>query len=470
MTTPTANPDSFPHPFTIAIDDSDTPWGGCTTHLAWIILSRLRDHVVLADYPLLVRLNPVVPRKTRGNAAVVIRGYTRLDYEDLYEMINGVIDGYMPVKAPGKSPGLALYRGTEPWRVPLLRILYHRGRREFIPVELAEEAAARLGITARRGSGLVGAILSLAALAPWDPYTFELIAYRRVEKLGEDRCVRGDPMDEAKLPPCEYANYDLVTGKLVAAPGGPDPVLIGFRGAEPTCLGKASRLLCEEPAGWVLYRTNQHTGAGPLRVPLRPYNYVKLRGVVAKRPRELPGGHVIVELDAQWGRVPLAFYRETGPLREVARMLVEGDLIGVEGGVVPRSRGNTIAVDVLVVYRLASEEVYLAPRCPRCGSRMKSMGKGKGYRCERCGYRDPRARPVRVRVPRPLTPGRYTPPVSSARHLTKYNWWEPAVGGGTPASMPVECVVSQEAEPPPLSYGWEYCKPLVYNPPVSSGA
>jgi len=27
------------------------------------------------------------------------------------------------------------------------------------------------------------------------------------------------------------------------------------------------------------------------------------------------------------------------------------------------------------------------PRCPRCGARMKSAGRGKGWKCPKCGYR-----------------------------------------------------------------------------------
>ena len=59
----------------IGIDDTDSLDGRCTAHLAYnivrhILKNRLGDFV---DYPLLIRLNPNIPWKTRGNAAVCLR-------------------------------------------------------------------------------------------------------------------------------------------------------------------------------------------------------------------------------------------------------------------------------------------------------------------------------------------------------------------------------------------------------------
>ncbi len=456
---PVDSKDSFPYPFTLAIDDSDTPWGGCTTHLAWLLLRELSYYIILGDYPLLVRLNPVVPRKTRGNAAVVIRGYSRVPQEELLEKAISLAESYSRRRPPGKGPGIALYRDVDAWRVPLLRRLYLRALRTYIPRDTIDEIARRLDLEVTGGSGVVGATASLAALAPWDPYTYELIAYRREEYMDRERCVERNPGLASEESLCSFANYDLLQGKLASSPGGPDPVLAGFRGRDPSCLGKLSSLLCEEPAGWVLYRSNQHTGMpgeGPGSLNPRPYNYVRLKGVVKALPRESPGGHVFVDLETGWGDVTVAFYRETGPLRDAARMLRPGDVIVVEGGVIPRSKGPTLAVDVMYVEKLAGKIHYVAPRCPRCGSRMKSMGRGKGYRCRKCGFRDPSASPIPIVSPRRLMSGRYTPSVSSARHLTRFNWWSPSTGF-EPQALRVDCVASYGPEPPLLAYGRSSC-------------
>src|SRR5437899_11719908 len=56
--------------FHIGIDDTDSPRGGCTTYTMSILSDRLQhEGLELHGYPCLVRLNPNVPRKTRGNAA-----------------------------------------------------------------------------------------------------------------------------------------------------------------------------------------------------------------------------------------------------------------------------------------------------------------------------------------------------------------------------------------------------------------
>jgi len=58
----------------IGIDDTDTNEGGCTTYIASILIESLKNSgYKLADYPYLVRLNPNIPFKTRGNAAICIR-------------------------------------------------------------------------------------------------------------------------------------------------------------------------------------------------------------------------------------------------------------------------------------------------------------------------------------------------------------------------------------------------------------
>jgi len=51
----------------IGFDDTDSISGKCTTNLAFKIVSKLTGQpwVTFVDYPLLVRLNPNIPWKTR---------------------------------------------------------------------------------------------------------------------------------------------------------------------------------------------------------------------------------------------------------------------------------------------------------------------------------------------------------------------------------------------------------------------
>src|SRR5213080_3541745 len=57
----------------IGVDDTDSLQGMCTTFLATEIVRDLTEDFDLIGYPRLVRLNPNIPWKTRGNGAVCMR-------------------------------------------------------------------------------------------------------------------------------------------------------------------------------------------------------------------------------------------------------------------------------------------------------------------------------------------------------------------------------------------------------------
>ncbi|GAB6147756.1 TiaS agmantine-binding domain-containing protein [Stetteria hydrogenophila] len=458
---------------TLAFDDVDSPDGGCTTHFAALFLveaSRLAG-VELLDYPLLVRLNPGIPWKTRGNAAVAVRLLVERDPADLWELAVSMAEEYSVGRGwwRWKWFGVAAYPG-EAWRDPRLRWLYRRALTGVVTRDVAENAARGARFTG--GRGVVGALAALAALAPGEDYTFELTAYRQPWLWGLPRCVveGGEALRvEAGIPACAFNNVSP-EGRVVAAPRGPDPVLAGFRGDCPGYLGLYSRLLCEPPALWVLYRSNQHTDAhGSPLGEVRPYNAGRIPGHVAEPPERIPGGHVVVRLDTPKGLVDAAFYRETGPVARAASLLRPGDSVVVQGTVRPYApRGiPTIAVDKLVVLSLAPEWRSVAPRCPRCGARMKSMGRGKGYRCPRCGYRDPHARPLRIPAPRGLSPGVYTPPPGWISHLTAPPWRR---ARRDPPRRPAWGeVLSTQSHPPVSSGAHQSTLPAPPHPPASSG-
>ena len=58
----------------IGFDDTDSPKGMCTTFLAYKIVDYLKkEKVTFLDYPKLIRFNPNIPWKTRGNGAVGLK-------------------------------------------------------------------------------------------------------------------------------------------------------------------------------------------------------------------------------------------------------------------------------------------------------------------------------------------------------------------------------------------------------------
>ena len=55
----------------IGIDDTDSPKGMCTTFLSYKIVKFLeKEKIQFVDFPSLIRFNPNIPWKTRGNGAV----------------------------------------------------------------------------------------------------------------------------------------------------------------------------------------------------------------------------------------------------------------------------------------------------------------------------------------------------------------------------------------------------------------
>jgi tRNA(Ile2)-agmatinylcytidine synthase len=117
--------------------------------------------------------------------------------------------------------------------------------------------------------------------------------------------------------------------------------------------------------------------------------------------------------------VYLAAYRPTGRLREVVYGLRPGDVVRVMGGVKPKPQGLTLNLEKLEVLELAEHVLHRPPKCPRCMRRMESAGKGKGYRCKRCGARLGAEHAEVVVEQRCIRPGKYEVDVAARRHLSR---------------------------------------------------
>ena len=102
----------------VGLDDTDSTQGKCTTHAAYRITDYLLNtkSIEFVDYPLLIRLNPNIPWKTRGNGAVCLRFRTSY-HEDVLERIMDLVHKENLV-ATGANPGIAIYRGeTIPYSI-----------------------------------------------------------------------------------------------------------------------------------------------------------------------------------------------------------------------------------------------------------------------------------------------------------------------------------------------------------------
>ena len=319
----------------VGIDDTDSSRGYCTTYLAYRIACDLSPEVVVLPYPSLVRLNPNIPFKTRGNAAVRLLveasnadlafGLISAKVKELSDVRGGANSGVVFLEDPAAASKF------EPLYLQALTGLVspHRVRR------LVEELGAR-SLELGNGMGLVGAASSLGFSTRFD-HTFELIAYRRKEFWGTARQIDGSSVRDmdAETFPHTFNNYDYQKRKVLIAPHGPDPVFAGVRGDSPLAvIGAFGMLHYVEPLqGYMVYISNQHTDAHLRReLEWKVYSSGWLDGMV-NEVRVGAGGHVYVSLRAGGRSRPAAAYEPTGDLRRIAKLLRPGDSVRAFGGV-----------------------------------------------------------------------------------------------------------------------------------------
>ncbi len=410
----------------VGIDDTDSSKGFCTTYLAFKVASQSSHaNFRVFGYPRLVRLNPNIPFKTRGNAAVCLPLETE-EVKETFESVCSIVERLSDV-GNGANSGVVLL--DDPRTVPFLRTVYLAALHGVVNKERVANLLREQGMPTFQlgnGMGLVGAAASVAFDESYD-HTYELIAYRRRDFWGTPR--RFDPasvqaMDQ-RTSPDTFNNYDYHKERPLIAPHGPDPVFLGVRGSTPGTVLRAFQMLRydEDLEGHMIYVTNQGTDAHlehELELPLKAYSSGWLEGeIVAARPG--PGGHQYIHLISRGARVDCAVYEPTGDLNRSARLLIPGDRVRIMGGVRrPSARhGKLVNAESIEVLSLARQRTMSNPLCQNCGLRLKSEGRAKGFECQRCGWRAREGTKRIRRIPRRLRAGLYLSSPRAHRHLTK---------------------------------------------------
>jgi tRNA(Ile2)-agmatinylcytidine synthase len=352
------------------------------------------------------------------------------DLEDqIKEVAISLVEENADLNFKGTDPGIVFFRKTEiPEEVKTFAKKAITGivtLREAMKLIKKFEGEA-LGFNTCRG--IIGALAAVGATLEGD-HTYELIAYRVPENCGLKRKV-----DEASIfemdeltRPHTFNNVDLEKGRVIITPRGPDPILFGIRGETPEIVKKAFGIVkpLETVERWVIFRTNQGTDAHLRQAvtlsQIEPYNSVIANGIVSRNPRIIPLRHVIFSIKDESGEVDCAAYEPTGDLRKVARELIIGDNLEVYGAVRKPSAAKplTINLEKINILELTPKTVCQNPVCPKCGKRLESMGKGKGFRCKKCGARFDDVEKRQVTVVRELKAGLYVTSTRSQRHLTK---------------------------------------------------
>ncbi len=407
----------------VGIDDTDSSSGFCTTYLAYRMAVELPPVARVLPYPRLVRLNPNVPFKTRGNAAVCLRLETE-GPEEAFERATVIVKRLSDLDH-GANSGMVF--AEEPRSLVPFRQLYDRAVSGMVNRHSVENLLKAEGVrtfTLGNGMGLIGAASSLGFEEGRD-HTYELISYRLKEFWGSERIIDATSVKEMdrRTFPFTFNNYDYQKKKVLITPAGPDPVFFGIRGATPQAVVAAARLLefDERLDGQMVYISNQYTDAHARNESSwKVYSSGWVEGVV--RSTEVRGGGHLYTSILSRGRIRrCAFYEPTGDLRRAALHLRTGDTVRFYGGVrrPSRTEESVLNVEKFQLLSFGRETRTSNPNCEECGRRMKSEGSGKGSECRHCGTRLPEGARVNVTPRRTIIRGTYAASARANRHLSK---------------------------------------------------
>jgi tRNA(Ile2)-agmatinylcytidine synthase len=415
----------------IGLDDTDSrDRGMCTTYLATLVAEAVEAAGGTVTRRLLVRLNPAVEHKTRGNAALAL--HADVSPEAALSLATAELERYAETTDPRTSPGLVVAPG-DPDEVPAAVAAFaSRAVTDVLDPASATDLAESAGYRHRGwagGRGRVGALAAVGAWAAFDEWTHEHVSYREFERCGTTREVDYDSVFEAAdvAYPEAWDTVDRTVGEAVCVPNAPGPILHGIRGDDPDAVRDLAERIESEPVDRsVTFLTNQGTDAH-----LRPGTVgslgeggaYRVDGVVATAPETRRGGHVFFDLADGDDRLTCVAFEPTKHFRDRVRGLRPGDDLTVCGEV----SDGALKLEKFAVRSLVRTE-SVPPTCPSCDRSMESAGRGQGYRCRDCGE----SAPGKVEAPldRSLERGWYEVPPCARRHIAK-----PLVRGGFDAPV-----------------------------------
>jgi len=408
----------------IGIDDTDSPKGMCTTFLSYKIVKFLeKQKTEFVDYPSLIRFNPNIPWKTRGNGAVRLTIKTRNPNKIKKEIIQ-FITNYSDTKN-GANPGLVFFQDQSiPQsfhkfsRLALWKLISRKTAKDFISNNKID--SFYLG----NGQGLVGAIGAIGY--KFSDHTFELLCYRKKSQFGKKRKINKHSVKKMQSItfPETYNSFDNENDRVLITPHGPDPVFYGIRGESVKSVVLASTMVDtdEKLDGYMVFKSNQGTAdhlKNELQVnDLKPYTSGFLVGKVCSKPVTEQGGHVFFSIQVGDRKIRCGVYKQT-KITKIAQDLILGDKIHLGGGIRKASKNyeRVLNVEFLDIIKLEKNILLTNPTCKTCNKKMKSKGNRQGFECFRCGNKS--FSKSSLEIPRKIQRKLYLPAISAHRHLTR---------------------------------------------------
>ena len=408
----------------IGIDDTDSPKGMCTTFLSYEIVKFLeKQKVEMLDYPSLIRFNPNIPWKTRGNGAVRLTIKTT-NPQKIKKKIMQFVVNYSDTKN-GANPGLVFYQNESIppsfqkfSKLALWKLISRKKAKQFVSENKID--SFYLG----NGQGLIGAIGAVGY--KFSDHTFELLCYRKKSQFGKKRIISKYSVKKMQSVtfPETFSSYDNKNDRVLITPHGPDPVFYGIRGETVKSVVLASTIVSadEKLDGYMVFKSNQGT-ADHLKNELepndlKPYTSGFFVGKVCTKPITERGGHVFFSVEVKGRKIRCGVYKPT-KITKAMQNLIPGDVIRVGGGIRKASKNHSrvLNVEFLDIIQLAKNIMLANPTCKKCNKKMKSNGNRQGFECVKCGAKF--FSKSKLEIPRKIQSKLYLPDISAHRHLTR---------------------------------------------------
>ena len=405
----------------------------CTTYIASKLVDRFRDRLI--GYPRLVRLNPNIKYKTRGNGALAIQvgegagskievGHVhgtpvfsnsemkkeQWSPDDMEKVISTVEQ--FSESGDNTNPGIVFSR------VRIDPELYINAVRKEIEMEKIEKLLKSVDadfVKFGSGRGIIGA----ASAISWteNPHTFEVLNYSFPAGRRRSIMEKMEISNYVESTGLTFDSIDKRNRRPAIFPREKTPVVYGIRGMDPDSMIRLSRdvnmKFSVESERTTIFKTNQGTDDHIVVNPpsLENLGSYAIDAYVLSEPYSIRGGHYFLDLGYNSGRVRAAAFEPTKEFRSIISRLRPGDMVRAFGSFVD----ETINLEKIRVSSVSEEYGRTNPKCKRCGIMTTNRGRND-FRCPSCGARY--SLPEYVRINRNLTEGYYEVPVTARRHLS----------------------------------------------------
>ena len=419
----------------VALDDTDSREGMCTTCLLTEIIRRSGLDVI--GFPQLVRLNPAIEYKTRGNGALAvnlakgkgaqtvigkldgreIRSYPEVleepSVDALMELSRDAVMELSELGSPDTNPGIVISGHRFP------RELYRESVQGEVSIEHAENFIIENGgifLKVKSGRGIIGAAAAISW--PMLSTTYELLVYRYPKPDRMEASLKESIARRCESIPGTFNNFDPHNRYAAIFPRERTPVVFGIRGVEyEPILEAVPELLKSLPMAhdrYLIFSTNQGSDDHIIHNPEKFTENCSYEatGHVEGLPRNIEGSHYFVGFRTEAGTIDLAAFEPTKEFRELFRDLKPDDELRVFG----TYRRGTLNVEKMEVMSVSQIFVRSSPVCESCGNLMESRGH-MDYRCRNCRRKEDLPR-YRLQE-RSLVPGKYDVPVIARRHISR---------------------------------------------------